>query len=194
MVEENEIRVGLSYYERARIAAKAADAGVHPDRRTAVRALFAAASRAKRSKIASFLALHDALDDRLRFPAAIPERLGLALSRALEADPSLREKLRERLRKAACDTADAELALLVRAVKGGGEPKGNSSLKGRSETNSAPIDTLARPEDAEEPRRGVWLQSEGGFLRQRLTLSGPRVDAAFRARLVAWLRGEGGQS
>ena len=41
MVEENEIRVGLSFYERARIAAKSVEAGVYPDDRAALRALFA---------------------------------------------------------------------------------------------------------------------------------------------------------
>ena len=89
MVEENEIRVGLSYYERARIAARAAELGVFPDTASALARLFASASRAKRSKIGSFLRLYTALDDRLRFPAAIPERLGLRLARALDADAGL---------------------------------------------------------------------------------------------------------
>jgi hypothetical protein len=43
MVEENEIRLGLSYYERARIAAKSVEAGVYPDT-----ALSAGADRAAR--------------------------------------------------------------------------------------------------------------------------------------------------
>ena len=55
MVEENEIRAGLSYYERARIAARAAEVGAFENPRAAIAALFAAGSRAKRSKIGSFL-------------------------------------------------------------------------------------------------------------------------------------------
>ncbi len=43
MVEENEIRVGLSYYERARIVARAAEQGVYPDEAAALRGLFASA-------------------------------------------------------------------------------------------------------------------------------------------------------
>ena len=83
MVEENEIRAGLSYYERARIAAKAVEAGAFADRGEALRSLYATASRAKRSKIGSFLNLYDALDGSLRFPAAIGERLGLQLAQRL---------------------------------------------------------------------------------------------------------------
>ena len=79
MVEENEIRLGLSQYERARVAALAAARGVFADEEAALRALFAGASRPKRSRIRAFLELYHALDDALRFPAAIPERLGLAL-------------------------------------------------------------------------------------------------------------------
>jgi hypothetical protein len=35
------------------------------------------------------------------------------------------------------------------------------------------------------------MEQGGGALRPRLTLSGPRVDADLRARLVAWLRQQG---
>lgn len=201
MVEENEIRLGLSYYERARIAALAAQAGVHPDPRAAIAALFAAASRAKRSKIASFLTLHEALGDRLRFATAIPERLGLALARALGADPALAARLRERLRKSAPDTAGAELALLERALRPGAEaPPSPSPSPSPSPTPSpAPSPGLAPPSArratvAQEPEEivpGVVLHTEGGRARATLTLSGPKVDGALRDRLVAWLQGRG---
>lgn len=116
MVEENEIRVSLSYYERARIVARAAEQGVFPDSAAALSQLFAAASRAKRSKIGSFLRIVTNLDDRLRFASHIPERLGLTLSRALEADPTLAPRLRDRLRKTPAGTAEAELAALEKSL------------------------------------------------------------------------------
>ncbi|NYS26466.1 ParB N-terminal domain-containing protein [Rhodobacteraceae bacterium 2376] len=200
MVEENEIRAGISYYERARIAARAARAGVHPDPRAAIAALFAAAPRARRSKIASFLVLHDALDDRLRFASAIPERLGLALARALERDPDLRPRLRERLRKSAPETAAAELALLERALGAGDAPATPTApaAKPRSPADThddtppdTPRGTSAESQKTlhrEEIRPGIWLETEGGFSRARLTLSGTRVDGPLRDRLVAWLR------
>lgn len=92
MVEENEIRLGLSYFERARIAAKAVEAGVFPTEKIALQRLFASASRARRSKIGSFLTVYHRLGDHLRFPEALPERLGLALARALERDEVARQE------------------------------------------------------------------------------------------------------
>ena len=115
MVEENEIRLGLSQYERARVAARATARGVFPDEEAALRALFAGASRPKRSRIRSFLALYHGLDDALRFPAAIPERLGLALVERLREGrgPAIAAALTE----AAPATAAAELALLDRLAR-----------------------------------------------------------------------------
>lgn len=85
MVEENEIRLGLSQYERARVAALATERGVFPTEKAALLALFANASRAKRSRIRAFLDIYHALDGILRFPAALPERLGLKLVEAVRA-------------------------------------------------------------------------------------------------------------
>lgn len=182
MVEENEIRLGLSHYERARIVARAAEEGVFPNEAEALKALFAAASRARRSKIGAFLPLYRALDGRLRFPAAIPERLGLDLARALEADPGFAPRLAERLRKAAPATAAEELALLSRALKGLAEP-GAPAPAASPAPAPAPAPAAAAPAAAE-----VALSEEAdGSLR----LSGPGVTPAFREKLRAWLAGAG---
>jgi len=71
MVEENEIRAGVSFYERARVAAEAARLGLFGTPAEAISHLFAQASPAKRSKIGSFVVLYQALGADLRFPAAI---------------------------------------------------------------------------------------------------------------------------
>lgn len=173
MVEENEIRANLSYYERARIAARAAEAGVFPDARAAITALFAAGSRAKRSKIGSFLTLVEALDDRLHFASTIPERLGLKLGKALEDDPGLAKRLCDRLRKSTPQSAEAELALLTRALA----PRTGSG-SGRSREQLAP---------------GLWLRAEGGPTNLRLTLEGEGVDEGLHDRLRIWLRHEGAE-
>ncbi|MGJ8605888.1 MAG: ParB/RepB/Spo0J family partition protein [Marivita sp.] len=136
MVEENEIRVDLSYFERARIVAKAVEEGVFAMERTALQELFHAASRAKRSKIGSFLPVVRALDGHLRFPHALGERLGLGLAQALTDDPGFADRLQARLTGAERDTADAETAVLTKALM-----VQNQSLKGGSETKS----------DAEKP-------------------------------------------
>ena len=85
MVEENEIRVGLSQYERARVAALATRRGVFPTRRRRCGRCSPPASRPKRSRIRAFLEIVHALDGTLRFPAHLPERLGLRLVEALRA-------------------------------------------------------------------------------------------------------------
>ena len=177
MVEENEIRVGLSFYERARIVARAAEQGVYPDTSAALAGLFAAASRSKRSKIGSFLRVYEALDDRLSYPSAIPERLGLALTKAFEAEPALKDRLRDRLRKNPAASPAEELAALEKALKGQG-PK--QSLTVQSETNSAPKPIASRKREISP---GIALQAEG----DRLVLSGSGVTDGFRAELEAWL-------
>lgn len=173
MVEENEIRVGLSYYERARIAARAAALGVHPTPQTALRALFPTASRAKRSKIGSFMAIHDALDTVLRFAPAIPERLGLVLSHALQRDPTLAPRLTEALQATPPATEAQELALLTRALQ---------------PARPAPAPAAPAADPGEELAPGLWLSAAQGAGGLRLTLWGPAVDAGLAERLKDHLK------
>lgn len=203
MVEENEIRVGLSYYERARIAARAAELGVHPSPQAAIRALFASASRSKRSKIASFLLVHSELGDALSFPSAIPERLGLSLSHMLETYDGLGAQIRHDLQRLRPTTDAAEIDLLHRALLTGVIlPKSDKTDPVVAEFAGPAAETLAvfpipqtpsaAPSlafDTAEVAPGIWLQPSGSPDRLRLTLHGPGVDAALQARLETWLRG-----
>ena len=166
MVEENEIRLGLSYYERARIAALAVRAGVFPSAKVALQRLYANVSRAKRSKIGSFLKIFEALDDALRFPAAIPERLGLAIAARIEADPAFARTLSDRLAAAKPDSATAEQSLVQRALKGQGAP---TSLPG------------------EELRPNLRLRATA----KGVLLEGAGVDAQLIADLRGWLLSRG---
>ncbi len=133
MIEENEIRVGLSYYERARVTAKAVEAGVFPSEKAALQRLFSAASRARRSKIGSFLAIHQHLDTVLRFPAALPERLGLALARLLETDPALARPLATDLAAKPPQTAAEEQSRLARFVAEQSGPDDTDTVSARTE-------------------------------------------------------------
>ena len=165
MVEENEIRAGLSYYERARIAAKAVEAGAFADRGAALRGLYATASRAKRSKIGSFLALYDALDGSLRFPAAIGERLGLQLAQRL-AEAGAGEELVKLLASRETMDPEAELTFLARWLEG---PRPSPSRQKATAQQIMPgIVVTAAP--------------------KRIVLSGPNVTPALGERLAAWLR------
>lgn len=163
MVEENEIRVGLSQYERARVAALGAARGVFPDEEAALRALFGAASRPKRSRIRAFLEIWRALDGILRFPAHLPERLGLRLVEALRAGQGPR--IVAALEAADPATPEAELAVLGAALARPAAPP------------PAPVDLAP----------GVTLETRlsGRTLTLRLRGRGvtPELAAEVRARL-----------
>ena len=170
MVEENEIRIGLSYWERARVVARACAAGVFGSEKIALQRLFASASRAKRSKIGSFLPLVAALDGALRYPAALPERLGLRLAAALEGDAGLAVRLSAALAADPPADAAAEQARLTAALSG---------------AQSGPP---APPAPRRDLAPGLWLEGGPG----RAVLGGPAVDAAFLDRLARMLAGPGG--
>ena len=186
MVEENEIRVGLSYYERARIAARAVEQGVYMTEKQALLALFDSASRAKRSKIRAFLTLYHAADDLLKFPTAISERLGLALARMLETTPGRMTELRRTLEPAPRETAEDEIACLEAVLKGKSSKK---ALNPGSETKTGPKTEAAetRPGGFESPAKGIRMAVNG----RTVTLTGPGVTEAFRLRLVDWLQAQG---
>jgi ParB family chromosome partitioning protein len=169
MVEENEIRSGISFYERARLASEAARLGLYPDVASAIANLFSSASPAKRSKIGSFVRVHEALGHMLRYPTAIPERLGLALAGALDRDPTAAERLQERLGAAAPTDAGAERAAIESALAE--IPNRQSSGKTR------------RADAPREVAEGVRIESRRG----RVVLSGAGVTDALRRDLETWL-------
>lgn len=160
MVEENEIRADLSFYERARLAHEAAMQGVFETPQAAVKVLYANTTPAKRSKIAAFIALHLALGAALRFPTAIPEKLGLALVKAHEGDPGFSARLSGRLDEAEPESAEAERCIL------------DASLRPEREK--------AMPA---EIAPGIALEARTG----RAILSGKGVTPALLADLQAWL-------
>jgi ParB-like chromosome segregation protein Spo0J len=209
MVEENEVRLGLSYYERARIAARATDLGVFETERQALQRLFASASRSRRSKIGSFLGVYRALDDALRFPAALPERLGLALAQHLEAVPDAAARLTALLADPPAQDAAEEQARLAAAIAPQAAPEGPPAPVpapgqaappalparppvtpgARGPEGAGPLSgTAPPPPAAEELRPGVFLTVGGGWTKPILTLSGPGVGPEFRERLIHWLQ------
>lgn len=123
MVEENEVRADLSFYERAHIAVATVGQGVYPNERAAVAGLFAHAASAKRSKILKFVTLRTKLGKALSYPTAIPEKLGLALATALEADPTMVTRIKDALRKTPPTDAASERQALERALSRVPAPK-----------------------------------------------------------------------
>lgn len=204
MVEENEIRVNLSHYERARIALRAMQEGVYESRREALLSLYNAAPRAKRSKIGSFMALVEALDPVLRFPTAIPEKLGLALARRFGEDPDLPIRLVERLRTAEADSAAEELGLLAEAaeppalsepVPPAGSEKGSKPFAEPDHKTPARDPGDSPPEAFPGARRSVravpGVEITFDRARQSIELSGEEVDAKLFEALQLWLARRG---
>jgi ParB-like chromosome segregation protein Spo0J len=168
MVEENEIRVGLSFYERARIAVKTVENGVYDSEKAALLDLFRNASRARRSKIRSFIGIVRALDGGLRFPEALGERAGLVLAKALDGDAALAGRVRAALVLTPPDDAAAEQALCLRVCAG----------------DAVPAAAWPKPATDVEAAPGLWLRTHADGA---LTLHGNRVDTDLRAQLLAWL-------
>lgn len=200
MVEENEIRVNLSHYERARIAVRALKEGIYPDQRKALLGLFLNVPRAKRSKIASFVTLVEALDAVLRYPTAIPERLGLGLARLFEEDASAGPALADRLRAARPQSVEEELALLQTALEGpvaALSPAPEPQVTPAASVPPAPQKPLAprirSTEPVAAPGERISLQAAPGVRlaftadAQVIELNGPGVTADLMADLKAWL-------
>ncbi|AHD12070.1 ParB/RepB/Spo0J family partition protein [Phaeobacter gallaeciensis] len=209
MVEENEIRVNLSHYERARIAVRALREGVYSSQKYALQSLFANATRAKRSKIGSFVTLVEALDEDLLFPTAIREKLGLGLARAFAHTPGFADEVVAALRATARPTAEAEqevLSQLLAAYEG-------TEIPVPAGDQAAPVVPASEPasDSAEQPapaprvrsldpadRIGaderVSVQAAAGVRlgftpgQQRIELTGTAVDMTLMEDLKAWLR------
>jgi len=187
MVEENEIRLGLSYFERARIAAKAVEAGVFPTEKLALQRLYATASRAKRSKIGSFLSIYHGLQAHLRFAPALPERLGLTLARALEAEPGLAERLGGMLHESAPSSPEKEQALLAAAIA-------HNAVKTPAPKPADVKTPDPNPPSVDEIRPGLVLRAEclaSGATEGRLVIQGRAVTPDLLLHLRDWLRDKG---
>lgn len=171
MVEENEIRSGISPFERGRIAVIAVQQGAFVNVEEAVSRLFAAGSKAKRSKVRSFAMIFEELGDMLGFPELLSEKRGLRLAQALRngAEPLLREALAA----AAAADADEEWAHLEaviaaaeagpRNLRRGGRPRAGRPISGWQDAEtlhtSAGI-TIRRKSDG----KGYLLRFEGAGL------------------------------
>ncbi|WP_271952490.1 ParB/RepB/Spo0J family partition protein [Ruegeria faecimaris] len=129
MVEENELRSNLSPYERGRVAVLAAGQGVFASTEAAVDVLFAAASKAKRSKVRSFAMVHEALGDLLQHPVSLSEKAGLKLASALRDGAQTR--LRQALAGAGPLDSKSEWGLLEAAIKGVPDAEKAKSRGGR---------------------------------------------------------------
>ena len=181
MVEENEIRADLGFWERGRIVARAVEAGVFEDTRAALLGLFGSVPRARRSKIGSFVTLVRLLDGTLRFPEALSEKAGLALEQRLRDGGEGSEAAVDSLATALKDADPANPAEETACLNGwltrsdGARPGGTGGRAAGRPKSGAPAARKVAP--------GLKMSMRGG----RITLSGPAVDDHLCADLEAWL-------
>ena len=173
MIEENEIRSSLSHYERGRISVIAVQKGAFVNTEEAVNALFAQASKAKRSKVRSFALIFEELGDMLRFPDLIREKDGLRLAAALR--DGAEAKLRAALDEAVAETPQQEELLIREALEG---------IERRKDPKRG-----GRPKKVQPPRRlpgGTTLQSGSDDTGWYIRLNGRGVNR----ELVEMVMGE----
>lgn len=168
MVEENEIRLGLSFFERAQVVIKATEKGVYSNETDALKHLFQNVPRAKRSKIKSFMRVVRALNDALLYPGDISEKFGLSLSKALAEDPQLGVRIQSALSKQVIRDADAEHHILTKCMAGAPAAKNQKRPV---------VDVLVGNEIS------LKTQSNG-----QITLHGRGVTPDFRQQLIEWLK------
>jgi ParB family transcriptional regulator, chromosome partitioning protein len=165
MVEENEVRVDLSPYERAHMVVRALENGLFSDEKDALQTLYEHVTRSKRSRIKALMPLVRALGDALRHPAHLSERMGLALVKAVGADADLGVRLRDLL-AAQPEISPAEEAALMERVLGD-KPVLQSQVDAAAEQAleakelaDAPVVKPRQPQVSFDPNKGM-LQVTG---------------------------------
>lgn len=180
MVEENEMRAQISAYERGRIAAMAANLGAFPDTETAINTIYAAASKAKRSKIRSFAYLHEELGDMLQHPTDLSERNGLRLVHALREGYAA--NLRHALIHTGAGGAEREWALIEPIVLAAEAQERPAERGGR------PKRQFDKPSGRAEDLGGMTMERvlhEDGY---SIRLRGERVDIEMVNLMMSELR------
>jgi ParB family transcriptional regulator, chromosome partitioning protein len=190
MVEENELRAQISPYERGRIAVVAAELGAFADTDAAIATIFAAASKAKRSKIRSFALVHAELGDMLQSPTDMSERNGLRLAHALREGfgPQLRHALIKTPLSDAPGAAADEWALLepiVAAAEAAGQATGPAAVNRGGRPRNAPHKPATQLERLATGISMEHVVHEDGF---SIRLRGAQLDAARVDRLMLMLR------
>ncbi len=170
MIEENEVRAGLSQYERGRAAAMAVYDGVFSSVDEAVSVLFSTASKAKRSKIRSFALVHEDLGDLLSHAIVYSERQCLRLATALRA--GLTEDIRAALERADPRDGDEEWLVMLPLVERAEGAAPDPARGGRPKVKEKPVVT-----GREKMANGVEIARESGPNGYAIRFYGKEVTA-----------------
>ena len=111
MVEENEIRAGLSPWERGRIAWRAHYEGIFDTVDEAVTTLYPSANRAKRGRLRALAHLASELDGHLSHPEHLSQQQALRLAAATQA--GFGDLIRTALAESSANGPEEQWALLT---------------------------------------------------------------------------------
>lgn len=182
IAEENEVRAGLSHFERGRFAALTAANGVFGSVEEAVDRLFPFASKAKRSKVRSFALVFEEIGDMLAHPEVLTEKQGLRLASALRGGAE--GALRDALAGQRCETAQEEWTLLEQVVETYEESARDRSRGGRPAKRQRP--KTGRSFHTTAGITVDWDSEPGGAYVIRL--KGRGLDADLMDSLLAEIR------
>lgn len=180
MVEENEIRVGLSQYERGRAAAIAVQDGVFNSVDEAVATLFQNASKAKRSKIRSFALVHEELGDMLRFATQLNERQCLRLATALRGGQA--GQIRDALEAQEVRGPEEEWAVMLPSIEAAEGTAPDPARGGRPKAQKPAIG------GAVALANGISMQKISGPNGYAIRLQGRAVDSDLVDQVMDQIR------
>ncbi len=151
MVEENEVRVDLSPFERGCVAVTAVERGLFDTVEAAIDALYPSANRTKRTRLRAMARLVEGLGGHFATPEALSERQALRLEAALRAGYGelIRATLEQTTLKDAASQWDALAPVLAEmdqdnAVVAAAEPRARNG----------------RPRRVLTPRSGLHIRRE----------------------------------
>ena len=170
MVEENEIRAGVSPWERGRIAWLAHRQEVFATIEEAVAQLYPNANRVKRARMRALAHLVDELGTHLTAPERLSQRQLLRLAAALQA--GFGDVIRTALEESSLDDPDTQWALLLPILAEAEQPPAN------------PRPRPGRPRRVMRLRGGLTIRREKTRDGYALHFTGPDVrdgllDAVF---------------
>lgn len=137
MVEENEIRQNVSFFERGRVCSIATAKGLFDSVDDAINVLFESSNRNRRYKIRCFATIHDEIGSLLDYPEELGERVGIALAKAIREGRAGALKAALENRDARFEDSSQELAMLNDFLLNKGQFAGASSkLDSRSSADA----------------------------------------------------------
>ena len=148
MVEENEIRAGLSPFERGLTILRARDAGAFPTLDAAVEGLHPHADRMKRARLRTLAQFAETMDGQLTAPETLSQARCLRIARAIEA--GFGEPIRAALQESSLKDPAHQLALLEGILL-----EADAHVRAPEPSRGA-----GRPRRVVRPRHGLTIRRE----------------------------------